>query len=131
MGFHRFRGEDAKDADMVVPFLECVESPIPKLELHRINGSFSVFSSDGSLIAFNPNIGLPDGEAHLVKIDRSKKWETNFKGPAFAVAWNGKQRGILYASVGPIFTSLQSTVHVISIRFKPKDLGEETQVKSE
>ncbi|GLJ17704.1 hypothetical protein SUGI_0308930 [Cryptomeria japonica] len=130
LGFHRFRGEDAQDADTVVPVLERVESPIPKLKLQRINGSFPAFSPDGSLIAFNRTIGVPDGGVHVVKADGSKQWQL-FKGPAFAVAWNGKQQGLLYASVGPIFASHQSTVHVISIRFKPEELGEEFQVKSE
>ncbi|KAH9291285.1 hypothetical protein KI387_043521, partial [Taxus chinensis] len=93
LGFHRFRGEDAEDTDTLVPFLERVESPIPKLKLHRINSSFPTFSPDGSLITFNPNSGLLDGGVHLVKTDGSKKWKTNFKGPAFAVAWNQRIYG--------------------------------------
>ncbi|KAH9330702.1 hypothetical protein KI387_002810 [Taxus chinensis] len=49
LGFHRFRGEDAPNADTVVPFLERVESPIPTLALQRINGFFPAFSPDASL----------------------------------------------------------------------------------
>ncbi|KAH9331604.1 hypothetical protein KI387_003712, partial [Taxus chinensis] len=64
-----FRGEDAEDIDTVVPFLERVESPIPKLKLHKINSSFPAFSPDGSLITFNPNNGILDGRVHLVKTD--------------------------------------------------------------
>ncbi|KAH9330693.1 hypothetical protein KI387_002801 [Taxus chinensis] len=51
LGFHRFRGEEAPDADTVVPFLEPVESPIPTLALQRINGYFPTFSPDASLVA--------------------------------------------------------------------------------
>ncbi|GLJ17705.1 hypothetical protein SUGI_0308940 [Cryptomeria japonica] len=130
LGFHRFRGEDAEDADTVVPVLEPVESPIPKLKLQRINGAFPAFSPDGFLIAFNPNVGVPDGGVQVVKSDGSKRWEL-FKGPAFAVAWNGKHQGLLYASVGPVFAPNQSTVNVISISFNPEDLGDEYEVKSE
>ncbi|GLJ17707.1 hypothetical protein SUGI_0308960 [Cryptomeria japonica] len=130
LGFHRFRGEDAQEGDTMIPFLEHVESPIATLTMQRINGFFPTFSPDGSLIAFNPGLG-PIGGVHVVKADgESKRWKL-FNGPAFAVSWNTKKSGLLYASVGPIFASDKTTVHVISIRFNPDDLGEEGDVRSE
>eukprot|EP01018_Ginkgo_biloba_P024139 Gb_15673 [translate_table: standard] len=132
VGYHRFRGDVGDDdkATKVVPYLEAVESPIPRLKMVRINGFFPAFSPDGSLIAFNPIFDPQDGGVHVVKADGSKRWKI-FKGPAFAVAWNGKQQGLVYASVGPIFASDKTTVHIISIRFDPEDLIEqEEEVKT-
>ena len=129
LGFHRFRGEVGTDE--LVPFLDPIESPLPKLDLYRLNGSFPTFSPYGSLIAFNPSL-TEQGGVHILKADGSKRWKV-FKGPAFAVAWNGKQKNLVYASVGPIFAPYQTTVHIISIRFNPEDLGQEEseEVKSE
>lgn len=129
LGFHRFRGEVGTDT--LIPFLDPIESPLPKLELYRLNGSFPAFSPDGSLIAFNPNL-TEEGGVLVLKADGSKRWRI-FKGPAFAVAWNGKQKGLVHASVGPIFAPDQATVHIISISFKPEDLAleESEEVKSE
>eukprot|EP01018_Ginkgo_biloba_P024140 Gb_15674 [translate_table: standard] len=128
VGYHRFRGDVSDDdkATKVVPYLEAVESPIPRLKMVRINGFFPAFSPDGSLIAFNPSFGRQDGGVHIVKEDGSKRWKI-FKGPAFAIAWNGKQQGLFYASVGPIFASDKATVHIISILFDPQDLIEQEE----
>lgn len=129
LGFHRFRGEVGTDT--LIPFLDPIESSLPKLALYRLNGSFPAFSPDGSLIAFNPNL-TEQGGVHILKADGSKRWRI-FKGPAFAVAWNGKQKGLVYASVGPIFAPDQTTVHIISVRIDPENLGleESEEVKSE
>ena len=101
----------------LVPFLDPIESPLLKLDLYRLNGSFPSFSPYGSLIAFNPSL-TEQGGVHILKADGSKRWKV-FKGPAFSIAWNGKQKNLVYASVGPIFAPDQTTVHIISIRFNP------------
>eukprot|EP00252_Welwitschia_mirabilis_P026911 TRINITY_DN900_c0_g1_i1.p1 TRINITY_DN900_c0_g1~~TRINITY_DN900_c0_g1_i1.p1 ORF type:complete len:720 (-),score=22.42 TRINITY_DN900_c0_g1_i1:920-3016(-) len=126
LGFHRFRGLDAPDpAEKFRPYLDPIESPLPTLQLLRIGAAFPTFSPDGSLVAFNTNMGEGEkGALCIVRVDgRGRVWNV-FKGPSFSIAWNPNPSflGLIYSSVGPIFAPDKATVHIVSIKFVPPEL---------
>ncbi|KAK9167431.1 hypothetical protein Scep_002622 [Stephania cephalantha] len=111
VGYHKCRGSegDGGGKNGSPLFLESLESPIPSVNLFRIDGSFPSFSPDGERIAY---VGLPG--LYVANRDGSGKREV-FPGLAFATGWDWKRKGVVYTSIGPVFATEQSGVDVVSI----------------
>ncbi|KAL6968702.1 hypothetical protein U1Q18_034498 [Sarracenia purpurea var. burkii] len=125
LGYHRFRGESAP-GDSIIPHLEFMTSPIKGLQMFRVNGSFPSFSSNGDLIAFNPDFDSNSG-LKIVKSDGSKGW-TLFKGrTTFYNAWSPTEKNVIFSSLGPIFASAKATVQIGRIAFDPLNLDDDRE----
>lgn len=127
VGYHRFRGESS-DGESRIPHLEPVTSPIKDVRMLRLNGSFPSFSSDGELMAMNPDFDGKGGVS-IVKADGSKRW-TLIKGrTAFYNSWSPVEKNVIYTSVGPIFATVKATVQIARITFEPSHLdGDQEEI---
>ncbi|KAJ3683891.1 hypothetical protein LUZ60_014118 [Juncus effusus] len=121
LGYHRFRGESAK-GDSIVPHLQTAHSPVRNLKLVRINGTFPSFSPDGCLIAINGDLLTTPG-LMVLKSDGSKRWTLIEQSSYFHTAWSPAEKGVIFASVGPIFESVKSTVQIARVSFDVSDLN--------
>ncbi|KAK7310117.1 hypothetical protein RJT34_07408 [Clitoria ternatea] len=114
LGFHRFRGESTQGESKIL-HLELVLSPVPDLQLIRLNDAFPGFSPKGDFIALNH---IPyDHESDGIKIVRSngsKRW-TLLKG--FLNSWSPTEEHVIYTSTGPTFESFLKTVQIAQIEF--------------
>ncbi|XP_072975539.1 uncharacterized protein [Typha angustifolia] len=126
LGYHRFRGEPAK-GDSIVRYLQPVASPLRGLRLLRVHGAFASFSPDGNLIAANGDFFSPPG-LMIHRSDGSKRWILIQEPSSFYTAWNPREKGVIYTSVGPIFDSTKATVRIARITFDPADLDDSEQV---
>ncbi|KAL4203050.1 hypothetical protein AMTRI_Chr02g266620 [Amborella trichopoda] len=125
--YHRFRGE-ASNGDSKIPYLENVISPLPDLKMLRINGNFPTFSPDGDLIAYNPDFFSPQSGVSIVNSTGTKRW-TILKGRvSFSLAWSPTEKGIIYASVGPIFETAKMTVQIARISFDLTNLDSQEDI---
>ncbi|PIN07744.1 hypothetical protein CDL12_19687 [Handroanthus impetiginosus] len=118
VGYHKCRGttNDAKGNDLI---LENIRSPMPTMSLFRVDGSFPSYSPDGSRIAY---VKLPTEP--MAYVDSPGLYVMNSDGSGvrtilsritFGTAWDWKRKGVVYASVGPIFAGDSSHVDIISI----------------
>lgn len=122
------KGAEKAQSHDVIPRLEYVASPFPKLSLVRVDGSFPSFSPDGSLIAYIPK--LAESGVNVMRLDGSGSRQI-YAEPAFGTVWDVKREGVVYTSSGPIFASEQSVVHIVAI-FNAHKLanGEDIQLVS-
>ena len=114
IGYHRCRGVDL-DADTIInPRLEYQKSPIAGVSLYRIQGSFPVMSPDGSLVAF---VNSPNDSASMLmmNLDGSQK-HLVYNVSVFGTNWSPTGKGIVYASQGPIFKSVKTSVPIVAIQ---------------
>ncbi|KAJ1425353.1 WD40-like Beta Propeller [Sesbania bispinosa] len=123
LGYHRFRGESTQ-GESTYPHLDPVMSPVPNIQLLRLNGSFPSFSLDGDYIAFNHDFDS-NGGVKIIRSNGSKRW-TLLKGrTCFYNAWNPTEKGVIYTSIGPIFESASKTVQIARIEFDPVHLTDD------
>ncbi|XP_058083845.1 uncharacterized protein LOC131231609 [Magnolia sinica] len=119
LGYHRFRGE-SDSGESTIPHLEPVISSVKDMRLLRLNGHCASFSPDGKFIAFNPNLdtGLDrNSGVRIVRSDGSKRWTVLKNRIAFSTTWSPTEKGVIYTSVGMIFATSRSTVHIARISF--------------
>ncbi|KAL3845504.1 hypothetical protein ACJIZ3_002907 [Penstemon smallii] len=114
IGYHKCRGStsDRKSNDLV---LENILSPLPKISLFRVDGSFPSYSPDGNRIAYVKFPGL-----YVMNSDGSGV-QNVLTRTAFSTAWDWKRKGIVYTSIGPTFASESTKVDIISINVDEKD----------
>ncbi|GFP89844.1 protein tolb [Phtheirospermum japonicum] len=114
VGYHKCRGatDDTRHNDLV---LENIKGSIPDISLFQVDGSFPSYSPDGARIAYVDSPGLyvmnSDGSGVRAVLTR----------PAFATAWDWKRKGVVYTSVGPIFSGESSKVDIVSIDVDDKN----------
>eukprot|EP01018_Ginkgo_biloba_P014790 Gb_30451 [translate_table: standard] len=114
IGYHKCRGGG------VVPALESVKSPLPKLSMLRIDGTFPSFSPDGSLIAYIPDVGeigflgFEGGGVYVIGSDGTGRRKI-FPWAAFGTAWDWKKPGVVYTSHGAAFASRETRVDIVAI----------------
>ncbi|KAK8510529.1 hypothetical protein V6N13_110044 [Hibiscus sabdariffa] len=108
VGYHKCRGgsNGGKTPQLL---LENVKSPVPNLSLFRFEGSFPVFSPTGDRIAYVEFPGI-----YVVNRDGSNLRQV-FPLNAFATAWDPIQKGIVYTSAGPEFSSVSTEVDIVAI----------------
>ncbi|KAJ7297874.1 hypothetical protein O6H91_08G114500 [Diphasiastrum complanatum] len=125
VGYHRCRevlkpawtSEDIGDnvestINTIVPHLEPILSPIPRLALLRIDGAFPAVSPDGCMIAYIAGVGSEGLYAmNLDGTGRRKIYEQS----AFGTDWDTVRKGIVYTSLGPAFATEDKTVHIAAV----------------
>lgn len=114
VGYHRCRGLDKDAAETVNPRMEYQVSPIPGVSLYRVDGSFPVMSSDGSLVAFD-NSGNDSAGLAVMNLDGSQKrfvYERHVFGPK----WDSTGKGTVYASQGHVFRRATTPVRIVAIQ---------------
>ncbi|XP_052203693.1 uncharacterized protein LOC127808970 [Diospyros lotus] len=116
VGYHRCRArENGGKGDHLL--LESLHSPLPGVDIFRIDGYFASFSPDGDRITYAMwpyNTGL-----YVVNRDGSglrKLLGGQFNAKlAFGTVWDPIRKGVLYTSTGIAFGSESEKVDVISI----------------
>ncbi|GJT03114.1 DPP6 N-terminal domain-like protein [Tanacetum coccineum] len=91
-------------------FLENIKIRKEGISLFRIDGSFPSFSPDGDRIAY---VGLPG--LYVVNSDGSGQREILSDITAFSTAWNPKRKGVIYTSIRPTFTSVDTGVDIVEV----------------
>ncbi|KAK9945867.1 hypothetical protein M0R45_011361 [Rubus argutus] len=108
VGYHKCRG-NANGQKSPKLFLQNIHSPIPKLSVLRIDGTFPSFSPAGDRVAFANMPGV-----YVVNLDGSNRREV-YPGKAFSTAWDPVRKGVLYTGAGPEFAPESAEVDIISI----------------
>lgn len=127
VGYHRFRGESDSDldsAELTIPHLEQVVSPVEGMSMVRVNGFFPSISPDRKLIAINQDLDEARG-LRVLRLDGSKRWTIVKDRMAFYTSWSPAEKGVVYTSVGPIFESARATVQIARVSFDPSDLTDD------
>ncbi|KAG6556748.1 hypothetical protein Mapa_001692 [Marchantia paleacea] len=107
--YHRCKGVvGASTTPFAVPRLEPLQSPVPRVSLYRVDGTFPSFSRDGSLIAY-----LAQG-VYVTNLNGKSRWQV-YNGTAFATCWDRKRKGVIYISAGKGFSPELAEVHILSI----------------
>ncbi|XP_052203462.1 uncharacterized protein LOC127808844 [Diospyros lotus] len=122
VGYHRCRARDnGRKGDHLL--LENIQTPLPGVSVFRVDGYFPSFSPDGDRIAYAQwphDVGL-----YVINRDGSglRKLFTGQDGTklAFGMVWDLKRKGVLYASIGPIFGSEGDKVDVISVNIDDEE----------
>ncbi|KMZ56690.1 tolB protein-related [Zostera marina] len=123
LGYHRFRGESESGS---IPLLENLGTTVPWIRMVRIHGTFPSSSPTGDLIAVNGDFLRIPG-LMVVRSDGSKRWNLLKDRLAFYTSWNPKEKGVVYTSVGPIFSSPEKTVQIVRVSFNPDELDHQNE----
>ncbi|CAL8471581.1 g11123 [Coccomyxa elongata] len=111
VGYHRCRCADS-DAEERIPVLTHHSSPVPDVDLVRIDGQFPSFSDDDRYIVHNDGF---TGVAVCERDGSNKK--TIYKAPAFGTTasyHDGRQ--VLATAQGPTFATEEDIVDIVLLR---------------